>query len=159
MHAPSSEACNGKVYDFFVVCKSMSDFVQCTFAIGDAGLNPHSAARIVIRGIPRKIMARMLKAPTPLPAVLPHGPMMRQDEEWDMVAHHYKPLDVQFSDLVRHTSTTLGSLAGHDLGKAGSGSEWCDGPKFVWRNVATPRPRTTLGPRRYPGHGGGRRRG
>ena len=55
-----------------------------------------------------------------------------------MVAQHYKPLEVQFSDLVRHTSTTLGRLAGHELGAAGSGSEWCDGPKFVWRNVAKP---------------------
>ena len=55
-----------------------------------------------------------------------------------MVEQHYKPLEVQFSDLVRHTSTTLASLAGHELGKAGSGSEWCDGPKFVWRNVANP---------------------
>ena len=109
MHAPSSETCNGKVYDFFVVCKSMSDFVQGAFAIGDAGLNPHSPARIVIRGIPRNIMARMLKAPAPPPAVLPHGPMTRQDEEWDMVAQHYKALEVQLSDLVRHTSTTLGS--------------------------------------------------
>ena len=54
VHAPRSETCNGKVYDFFVVCKGISDFVQGTFAIGDAGLNPHSPARIVIKGIPAR---------------------------------------------------------------------------------------------------------
>ena len=97
---PSSQTCNGKVYDFFVVCTDLSDFVQGIFAIGDAGLNPHSPSRIVIKGVPRKIMTRMLKAPTPLPAVLPHGPMERQEREIDMLEQHYKPLEMQFSDLV-----------------------------------------------------------
>ena len=49
VHAPSSETCNGKVYDFFVVCTDLSDFV-----LGDAGLNPHAPARIVIKGVPAR---------------------------------------------------------------------------------------------------------
>ena len=75
IHAPDADTCNGKVYDFFVVAAGLSDSVQGAFAIGDAGLHPHSPSRMVIRGTRRKVMVRMLKAPTPLPAVLPHGPM------------------------------------------------------------------------------------
>ena len=70
-------------------------------------------------------MTRMLKAPTPLPAVLPHGPMEKQERELDMLEQHYKPLELQ------HTSTTLGKLAELELGAAGGRGEWCDVPKSV----------------------------
>ena len=41
----------------------LSDFVQGTCTIGDVGLNPHAPARLVIKGVPRKIIARVLGAP------------------------------------------------------------------------------------------------
>ena len=63
IHAPSSPTCNGHVYDFFVVKACISDGVQSTHVIGDAGLNPHSPSRLIYKGIPRKVMVRQLKAP------------------------------------------------------------------------------------------------
>ena len=71
IHAPSSPTCNGKIYDFFVVAKSISDQVQSTHLIADAGFTPHSPARLIFRGLPRKTMVRRLNAPSPIPAVLP----------------------------------------------------------------------------------------
>ena len=64
--------------------------------------------------------------------------MGEQGLELDILEQHYKPLEVQFDDLVKHTSTTLGKLAGLELGAAGGRSEWCDGPKYVWKTVANP---------------------
>jgi len=64
--------------------------------------------------------------------------MGEQEVELDMLEQHYKPVEVQFDDLVKHTSTTLGKLAGLDLGAAGGRRAWRDGPKYVWKNVANP---------------------
>ena len=65
IHAPEADTCNGKVYDFFVVAAGWSDYVQGVFTIGDAGLHPHSPARLIVRGTPWKVMVRMLKTPPP----------------------------------------------------------------------------------------------
>ena len=75
VHAPKAATCNGKVYDFFVVAATVSHNVQGTYAIGDAGLTPHSPARLLFRGIPRKVMVRQLKIHASMPALLPHGPL------------------------------------------------------------------------------------
>ncbi len=64
IHAPSAPTCNGNVYDFFVVAAGISDQVQSTHKIGDAGFTPHSPASLIFKGSPRKTMVRHLKAPT-----------------------------------------------------------------------------------------------
>ena len=50
IHAPQAATCNGKVHDFCVVAACLSDQVQGTYTIGDAGLNPHSPSRLLFRG-------------------------------------------------------------------------------------------------------------
>ena len=56
IHAPSTATCNGSTYDFFVVHESISDNVHSTHTIGDAGYTPHSPARLIFKGLPRKTM-------------------------------------------------------------------------------------------------------
>jgi hypothetical protein len=82
IHAPNAATCNDSVYDFVVVKSSISDGVQCARKIGDAGYTPHSPARLVFNGIPRKVMVRQIKSPPSIPAVLPHGPLQEQPGCW-----------------------------------------------------------------------------
>ena len=139
IHALEADTCNGKVYDFFVVAAGLSDHVQGPFTIGDAGLHPHSPSRLVIRGTPRKVMVRMLRAPTPLHAVLPHGPMEEETAEHDSVDQCCKPIDERYAEMASRTTARLGKLRGKVLGSVKGNNEWADGPKLVWRNVADPK--------------------
>ena len=75
VQAPRTATCNGKVYDFFVVSADLADMVAGIHVVSDAGMHPYSPVRMIIKGKPRKTMLRQLQAPTPIPAVLPHGPM------------------------------------------------------------------------------------
>ena len=159
IHAPEAETCNGKVYDFFVVAAGLSDHIQGAFTIGDAGFHPHSPCRLVIRGVPRKVMVTMLQAPTSLPAILPHGPMEEEAATLDPVEQSGKPIDERYAELANRTTAKLGKLIGKDLDGTRSSNEWADGPKFVWRNVADPKATTRPGRRRCPGRGSDRSRG
>ena len=53
MHAPEAPTCNGKVYNFFVVSRSLSHAVLGVHTIGDALCSPHSPARLLLRAKPR----------------------------------------------------------------------------------------------------------
>ena len=73
--APIGSTCNGKVYDYFVVAAAIADAVHSVHKSSDAGLTPHSPARLIFKGLPRATMIRQIKAPHPIPAILPHGPL------------------------------------------------------------------------------------
>ena len=75
IRAPRGATCNGKVYDFFVVSASIADEVHSVHKISDAGFTPHSPARLIFKGRPRATMIRQIKAPHPIPAILPHAPL------------------------------------------------------------------------------------
>ena len=49
MHVPEAPTCNVKVYDFFVVSRSLSHTVLGVHKIGDALCSPHSPARLLLR--------------------------------------------------------------------------------------------------------------
>ena len=103
IHAPQAATCNGKVYDFFVVANAISHNVQGTYAVGDAGLTPHSPARLLFRGGSRKVMVRQLKTQVSLPAILPHGPLQMQHVPFDPLVELYRSTDQNFADLSKHT--------------------------------------------------------
>ena len=138
VHAPKAATCNGKVYDFFVVVAAVSHGVQGTYVIGDAGLTPHSPARLFFRWIPRNVIVRQLKAQVTLPAVLPHGPLREPVVPLDDLKALYRTVEQNFVDLTQRTVTILQGLtddSGEGQDKAG---QWADGPKFVWRNLSNP---------------------
>ena len=85
---PSAPTCNDSVYDFFVVSASISDQVHSCVVIGDAGMTPHSPARLHFKGTPRKTMVRVIRAPQSIPAVLPHCPMREQRSPFDMLTEN-----------------------------------------------------------------------
>ena len=120
VHAPQAATCNGKVYDFSVVAAAVSQNVQGTYLIGDAGLTPHSPSRLFFRGSPRKVMARQLKAQASLPAVLPHAPLQKQDESFDPMVQLYRTADQNYTDLTKRTLAILQGLTG------------------VWRDLSSP---------------------
>ena len=86
--------------------------MQCTRKIGDAGYTPHSPARLIFRGIPRKVMVRQIKAPPSIPAVLPHGPMQEPPAEPDDLEELYKSIDQSYASLANDTAQILQQLQG-----------------------------------------------
>ena len=112
VHAPQAATCNGKVYDFFVVDATISHNVQGTYVVGDAGLTPHSPARLVFRGGKRRVMVRQLKTQASLPAVLPHGPVQQQSDPFDPMVEMYRTADQNYTDLTKRTLSILQGLTG-----------------------------------------------
>ena len=78
--APMGATCNGCVYDFFVAAAPIADAVHSAHKIGEAGYTPHSPARLIFKGLPRATMIRQIKAPRPIPAILPHGPLQQPSD-------------------------------------------------------------------------------
>ena len=73
-----------------MVAEAISHSVQGAYLIGDAGYTPHSPARLLFRGGMRKVMVRQLKTQASLPAVLPHGPLLKQDSPFDPLVELYR---------------------------------------------------------------------
>ena len=141
IHAPAAATCNESVYDFFVVKSCISDGVQSTHKIGDAGYTPHSPARLIFKGIPRKVMVRQIKAPASIPAVLPQDPMQQPPIEPDALEEINKSIDQSYASLAESTAQILQQLQGVPPttgGKAGKIAKWDQGVKFVWKNLADP---------------------
>ena len=123
VHAPQAATCNGKVYDCFVVDATISHNVQGTYVIGDAGLTPHSPARLVFRGGKRRVMVRQLKTQASLPAVLPHGPIQQQDDPFDPLVEMYRTTEQNYTDLTKRTLSILQGLTGQVRDPGGSGTD------------------------------------
>ena len=142
IHAPHGETCNGKTYDFFVVDAACSDQVVGAYVVADAGLSPHSPARPIFKGRPRKTMVRQLKATKSFPAVMPHGPVQEQPEPPDLLAMNVMAPDDTYADLTRRTTDILRSLAGDDGDPRQEGKQknWTEGPPLCGETLPTPRP-------------------
>ena len=54
IHAPAAATCNESVYDFFVVKSCISDGVQSTHKIGDAGYTPPLPCQTHLQGDPEE---------------------------------------------------------------------------------------------------------
>jgi hypothetical protein len=71
--APDAPTCGKKVYDYFVVSKSLRHVVVGVAVVEGACFYPHSPARLFINGKPWGTLSRCCVAPRKLPAEIPHG--------------------------------------------------------------------------------------
>ena len=71
---PKVNTCNSRAIDFFVVSDGLRQAAPAAYTIGDGGLYPHSAVRLLIRGRAMAAVVRQFKAPLGFATVLPHGP-------------------------------------------------------------------------------------
>ena len=108
--------CNGKIYDFVVVAGPIADAVHSVHRIADAGLTPHSPARLILKGLPRATMARQIKAPRPTPAILPHGPLRQLSVQPDALAEWYNDTDSNYARLTAQSVAILLESQAHELG-------------------------------------------
>ena len=162
IHAPNAATCNESVYDFFVVKSSIADGAQCTRKIGDAGYTPHSPARLVFKGIPRKVMVRQIKSPPSVPAVPPHDPMQEQPPEPDDLIALDSSIEEDYASVASDTARILLQLQGEvqaEDAKESNANKWDQGVRFCWRNLADPLRPTWLAPLPSRGLGGILQRG
>ena len=73
IHKPRVPTCNGKVYDYFVASRGLSEAVVDVTLVSDVGLHPHSPARLLLRRTAKELLVRTLAAPVKIPATLPAG--------------------------------------------------------------------------------------
>ena len=77
--APPMPKCNGRVYDYFIVAKSLALFVHTVQNLVFDGFAPHIASRILLRGTARRTAVRKLVKPRKVPTMLPHGPELHSE--------------------------------------------------------------------------------
>ena len=75
--APGGPTCNGKVYDYFVVSKSLLHAVAVAQRLDDSVHVPHTGVRLLLRSRLRAVCTRTLVAPSGFRANLPFGPFPR----------------------------------------------------------------------------------
>ena len=80
---PAQATCNGKVYDFFVVSKSIEASVVAVSRLENGGFSPHSAVRMFLSGAARHKAVRRLIKPVAVKADLPPGPLPRCTNDFD----------------------------------------------------------------------------
>ena len=84
-------------------------------------------------------MVRQLKTQASLPAVLPHGPIQQQEDHFDPLVELYHTTDQNYTDLTKRTLSILQGLTRQDAAAKGKEGQWADGPKFVWRDLSSPK--------------------
>ena len=105
---PKEATCNGKVYDFFVVSRSIEASVAAVSRLDNGGFSPHSAVRLFLSGAARHKAVRRLIKPKMIKADLPSGPLPLCTNEFDPGASLADGLTSWYS----RARTTLLSLAG-----------------------------------------------
>ena len=63
---PDRPSCNGKIYDFFVVSKTLESSVVAVTTMDNGAFHPHSAVRMLVSGAARHKAVRRLMKPTPV---------------------------------------------------------------------------------------------
>lgn len=161
IRAHLAATCNGKVYDFFVVAAPIADAVHSVHRISDAGLTPHSPpARLILNGLPRATMTRQIKAPRPIPAILPHGPLQQQTVEFDALVEFASDADSNYAMLTSRSVTILFGLMGIEEAGREKLTRWEKGDRSsCGRTLPSPRPQTASASYRSPVLGGDRSRG
>ena len=129
IHAPSTATCLATIYDFFVVCNSLSPAVAGVQTIEDGGLYPHSPARLLIRANARRPAARRLRRPTKVPGKLPAGPAPKppcyaKAREACAAGDTYTAVQEWYTSA-RHEWAALTGMA-----------DTYREPKFVWESAA-----------------------
>ena len=135
--APWAPTCNSKVYDFFVVSATMAEDIIAVHTIADAGLNPHSPARLIVKGITRQTLVRQIKSPPTLPAQLPFGPLQKQDFSPDPLVQNRSSIDANYGMLATQSAKILLELKGLTPAEIAEAPSWAEGPRFKWKNIAS----------------------
>ena len=136
--APAAPTCNDNTFDYFVVHRSIAHLVHSVHKVADAGLSPHSPARLILKGRSRQVMVRQIKAPFACPANLPHGPLPENCythtndplHDWNM------GIDQDYTDLTAVTVNILKHLSGANTDDGSKTPDWGKGPQYVWRNLS-----------------------
>ena len=105
---PAGPTCNGKVYDYFVVSKSIEASVVAVTSLENGGFSPHSAVRLFLSGAARHKAVRRLVKPKMIKAELPAGPLPRCENDFDPET----PLAEGFTSWYTRARATLLSLTG-----------------------------------------------
>ena len=136
--APRGPTCNGKVYDYFVVCKGMRQAVHSVVSVVDGGLTPHKPVRLFIRAAMRYDLVRTVAGPRGFAAQLPHGPdcyTPQVDERAGAIAAGLTvaqvDLDGQFGQMVDLVEECLSRVSGHGADEAEKHRGRKEGPRFV----------------------------
>ena len=115
----------------------MAEDVVSVHTIADAGLNPHSPARLIVNGVTRQTLVRQIKAPPSLPAQLPFGPLQQQKVVLDPLAMNRSSIEDNYSLLATQSAKILLELKGLSPEEISEAPGWMDGPRFKWSNMAS----------------------
>ena len=114
----------------------MAEDVISVHTIADAGLNPHSPARLIVKGVTRQTLVRQIKAPPSLLAQLPFGPLQQQKVVLDPLAMNRSSIEDNYSLLATQSAKILLELKGLRPEEISDVPGWLDGPRFKWTNMA-----------------------
>ena len=148
IYAPAAPTCGDRALDYFVVSEGLAQagaiVAACT--VGDAGYNPHSPSRLIVKADARAVMVRQLKVPVGFGASLPYGPANRQssplalrdptaevDEGSCSDARTIDDLAADYDGLIGTIEKELCSVAGLDGLQAEGRSGRAGGAKFCWK--------------------------
>ena len=84
-------------------------------------------------------MIRQIKAPHPIPAILPHGPMQQQPVQPDAVKDWYGDPASTYAELTKQSVEVLLDLMGAEDATKAKLAKWEGGPQFTWKNAAGPK--------------------
>ena len=143
--------CNDSTYDFFVVHRSIAKAVVGVQRLEDAGMNPHSPSRLILRGDARRHAVRKLVRPPKVEPLLPSGPSRPPPsyEQVHLLAGSADSLGEAMEAWYSTARQEFGDLAGKTLGHFRSDFKWGSPVAIVrqpwagttevssmWRNLA-----------------------
>jgi len=148
IYAPDAPTCGDRVIDYFVVSDGLAQAgaVVAACTIGDAGFNPHSPARLIVKTKSREVMVRHLKVPAGFGSDLPFGPPVRSctplalrgdDDSMDNeVCSDMRTIDdfgKDYVGLITTIENELCAVAGLEGLQAGARQGRAEGAKFCWK--------------------------
>ena len=127
--ATSLVTCNSSTYDFFVVARTLSHAVVGVQRLEDGGMNPHWAARLILRGDARRFAVRRLVKPPRVEGSLPMGPQPVPPSyaETERFAGDPATLDNAVEEWYTNARKEWSSLAGYSLAHRK--------PRFRWMSA------------------------
>ena len=153
---PTCKLGEGRTIDFFVVSLGLEPFVKGAFNINDAGLHPHSPARLIIGDRPREDKMRTMKVPMAHSVELPAGPQRECIPEATKQCTD-EQLGSDYAGCVVQLEKELNQVAGLEGEQAQAFSGRVDGPQFVMKTVSSDKAaaaRTTSASRAWRRAGG-----
>ena len=85
IHHANAPTCGNNNYDYFVASKAVSRSIHGVQVVTDAGMNPHSAVRVLIKAGDVRRRRRILARPPKIPGVMPLGPPEETILNWQQL--------------------------------------------------------------------------